>query len=104
MTDQHLSAALDAELVALRDITSPVDRAYLATQLHDVCARGVSAIAAVRVQALCELREAGWSLSRIARTFGISRARVAQLTCSNDSTDAQGVNTDESGGSLPSQS
>ncbi|MFZ4583965.1 MAG: hypothetical protein ACOYNI_01950 [Acidimicrobiia bacterium] len=80
MKQGNLAPVLEAELKRIAAIRDPEERAYAATQLIEILQQNVVSTAEIRSESLRALRADGWSLGQISRVFGITRARVAQLT------------------------
>lgn len=65
-----------AEVAAIND---PAERARVATQRISEHQRAVNRLAAIRREAIAELRAAGLSHAEVAAAMGITRGRAAQL-------------------------
>lgn len=72
--------ALERGLAALRAEEDPVLQAKWALELVEDLRQYQGAFAEVRTGAFRTLRATGWSLKDCAREFGITDARVAQIT------------------------
>ena len=82
MTRKHqIGICLDAERKRIHGLDDATDAARAASDAIEVIQDSLNRFAQLRAQLFRELRfDHGWSLGDIADEFGITRARVAQLT------------------------
>jgi DNA-directed RNA polymerase specialized sigma24 family protein len=70
---------LAAERARVRAITDPGLRSRLVGELFAVLEDEIEELSRIRIEAVVELRRAGWSYQRIGLAAGLSKSRVAQL-------------------------
>ena len=76
-----IDTCLNTERQRIDALPDTVDAARHASTAIEVIQQELNEFAELRSSLFCELRfQHGWSLGDIAREFGITRARVAQLT------------------------
>lgn len=75
----ELRAAIEAEAETLAAIEGSVARIDASSDLLAAVDDAMNAVRNVRLNAVAELRAAGWSYDRIAEASTLSKSRVAQL-------------------------
>jgi hypothetical protein len=70
---------LAAEADALRANDGPLERIQAVNDFYAQLDFELEQIAAVRLEAIKELRREGWSYDQLAQATGLSKTRVAQL-------------------------
>jgi len=63
----------------LSDLEDPAARVRAVNNVLAAVEEELAALAVIRIEAVLDLRRQGWSLDRIARETGLSKARVAQI-------------------------
>jgi hypothetical protein len=76
---EALRASLRGEADTLRAISEPSERVRSVNDFYAQLDFELEQFASVRLEAVGELRSAGWSYERISAATGLSKARVAQL-------------------------
>lgn len=74
----RLATAPSADHIAAT-IPDPVERVRVITELANTYRTLPKDLALLRSQTIAELREAKWTTTALAKTFGLSQSRVSQI-------------------------